>query len=61
MHFQKQISSFNLLLVGFDFVVLCICFLGHFFHISAIIKLGIASYLYICIASYLASHGMIMF
>ena len=47
MHFKKQISSFNLLLVSFDFAVLPICFLGVLFHNSAIIKLWIASYLHV--------------
>ena len=61
MHFQiKKISSFNLLLVGFDFAILCICFLRVLFCISAYMKLQIGSYFYICIASYWASYRIIM-
>ena len=61
MHFQiKQISSFNLLLVGFDFAILCICVLTVLFCISAYMKLQIGSYFYICIGSTWASYGIIM-
>ena len=61
MHFQKnQFFSSNLLLVGFDLAVLCMCFLGHFFS-SAIIKLRIASCLQICIGSHLACHQIIWY
>ena len=56
----KQISSFNLLLVGFDFAVLCICVLTVLFCISAYMKLQIGSYFYICIGSTWASYGIIM-
>ena len=56
---MKEISSFNLLQVGIDFAVLCM-FLRALFHISAIMELRIASYLYICIASYLTSHDITM-
>ena len=45
----KQIFSSNLFLVGFDFAVLCIS-------VSVIMKLRVALYLHICIASHLASH-----
>ena len=47
----KHIFSFNLLLVGFDFVVLCLC-----------VSQGAFSqflFAYICIASYSASHQML--
>ena len=53
---------FNLLLVGF-FILLfcCFVFLRVLFHISAIMKLRIASYLYIfCFIFILAFHGIIM-
>ena len=52
----KQIFSFNLLLVSFDFAVSCMCFLGCFFTVLPSWKLWIASCLHTCIASYLASH-----
>ena len=44
-------------MVGFLFCYfVCICFLGHFFDSSAIIKLQIALYLHISVTSYLTSH-----
>ena len=56
------LSAYCLLLVGFDFAVSCIyVFLNAFFHSSAIMKLQIASCLHICIASYLASHQIMLY
>ena len=55
----KQISSTYCWLV----LILLLCvyvFLQVLFHISAIMKLQIPSYLYLCKASYLASHGIIL-
>ena len=53
MHFQNKTNFLIqlILLVGFDFAVLCILF-----HSSAIMKLQIALCLLIFIASYLTSH-----
>ena len=57
MHFQsKTIFSFNLLLIGFDFAALYIFVSSDTFSLLPIMKLHIASYLHVCIASYLASH-----
>ena len=55
----KQIFSLNLLLVGFDFAVLCMYFLRHF--CSAIMKLRIASFLHICTASSSGSHQIMWY
>ena len=60
MHFQR----FFLLTYCWLVLILLFCayvFLRMLFHISAIIKLWIASYSYICITFYLASHGIIIF
>ena len=60
MHFQsKKKNSSNLLLVSFDFAILFLCVSWASFHSSTIMKLQLASYLYIWIASYLASHQII--
>ena len=50
--FTKQIFSSKLLLVGFDFAFVYMCFIGHFFS-SAIKELRLASCLQICIDSHL--------
>ena len=60
MHFQR----FFLLTYSWSVFILLFCayvFLRMLFHISAIIKLWIASYSYICITFYLASRGIIIF
>ena len=46
----------------FDFAVVCVCILIlQLFHSSVILELQIASYLHICIASYLASHQIMWY
>ena len=58
---SRRLFCFNLLLVGFEFAVFLFCFFRVLFNISAIMKLRIASYLYIfCFVFILASHGIIM-
>ena len=48
MHFQSKANvSSNLLLVSFDFAILCLCVSWAPFNGSTIMKLQIASYLYI--------------
>ena len=48
MHFEiKKKFSSNLLLVSFDFAILCLCVSWAPFNGSTIMKLQIASYLYI--------------
>ena len=55
-HFQsKEKKSFILMLLDFDFIVLCV-FFRVLFHSSSIMKLWIASYLDICIVSYWTYH-----
>ena len=57
MHFQSKTNfSSNLLLVSFDFAILCSCVSSVPFQSSSIVKLRLASYLYIWIACYLVSH-----
>ena len=48
MHFQSKTNfSSNLLLVSFDFAILCSCVSSVPFQSSSIVKLRLASYLYI--------------
>ena len=54
--FSKTIFFFQLIAGQFWFCCFVYMFIWVLFHSSAILKLQIASYLHICIASYLASH-----